>query len=85
MLTYNKYKGDYRKANNGNYAKTTIIDPLTGLELDMRWKYNDCDEVWILTFSLWYNLWWFLPTDAFAPTDPLNGVNYTLHYRATAA
>ena len=84
LLTYNKYKGDYRKANNGNYAKTTIIDPLTGLELDMRWKYNDCDEVWILTFSLWYNLW-FLPTDAFAPTDPLNGVKYTLHYRATAA
>lgn len=84
LLTYNKYKGDYRKNNNGNYAKTTIIDPFTGLELDMRWKYDDCDEIWILTFSLWYNLW-FLPTDAFESTDPLTGVNYTLNYKATAA
>lgn len=84
LLTWNKYKGAYRKANNGNYAKTTIIDPLTGIELDMRWKYDDCDEVWILTFSLWYNLW-FLPTDAFAATDALEGVNYSLNYKATAA
>ena len=84
LLTYNKYKGDYRKNNNGNYAKTTIIDPFTGLELDMRWKYDDCFEIWILTFSLWYNLW-FLPSDAFESTDPLNGVNYTLNYKAISA
>ena len=84
LLTYNKYKGTYRKPFNGNYAKTTIMDPFTGLELDMRWKYDDCDEVWILTFSLWYNLW-FLPTDAFASADPLDGVNYTLNYKATTA
>jgi len=84
LLTWNKYKGAYRKANNGNYAKTTIIDPFTGLELDMRWKYDDCDEQWILTFSLWYNMW-FLPTDAFASGDALEGVNYSLNYKATAA
>jgi hypothetical protein len=84
LLTYNKYKGAYVKNNNGNFAKTTIIDPFTGLELDMRWKYNDCDETWILTFSLWYNMF-FLPTNAFADADPLDGVNYSLHYRATEA
>ncbi len=84
LLTYNKYKGTYRRPFNGNYAKTTIIDPFTGLELDMRWKYDDCEEMWILTFSLWYNLW-FLPTDAFETSDALSGVNYTLNYKATAA
>lgn len=84
LLTWNKYKGEYRKANNGNYAKTTIIDPFTGLELDMRWKYDDCNERWILTFGLYYDLW-FLPTDAFASGDALQGVNYSLNYKATAA
>lgn len=84
LLTYNKYKGTYKRPFNGNYSKTTIMDPFTGLELDMRWKYDDCEEVWILTFSLWYNLF-FLPADAFAANDPLEGVNYSLHYRATEA
>lgn len=50
----------------------------------MRWKYDDCEEMWILTFSLWYNLW-FLPNDAFESSDALSGVNYTLNYKATAA
>lgn len=84
LLTYNKYKGNYIKKNNGNFSKTTIIDPFTGLELDMRWKYDDCNEQWILTFSLWYDMF-FLPANAFAASDPLEGVNYSLHYRATEA
>lgn len=83
LLTYNKYKGDYVKRND-SFVKTTIIDPFTGLELDMRWKYNDCDEVWILTFSLYHELF-FLPANAFATGDDYEGVNYTLHYRATQA
>lgn len=83
LLTYNKYKGEYVK-NNDSFKKTTITDPYTGLELDMRWKYDDCNEVWILTFSLWYNMF-FLPANAFAASDPLEGVNYSLHYRATQA
>jgi hypothetical protein len=83
LLTYNKYKGAYVKRND-SFAKYTIIDPVTGLELDMRVKYNDCTERWIFTFSLWYNLW-FLPTDAYKSADPLYGTNGTLHFRATEA
>jgi hypothetical protein len=83
LVTYNKYKGAYRKENDV-FSKGTIIDPVTGLELDMRWKYDDCNEVYTLTFSLWYMLY-FLPANAFASSDDLEGVNYTLHYRGVNA
>ena len=79
LVTYNKYKGTYRKENDV-FSKGTIIDPYTGLELDMRWKYDDCNEVYTLSFSLWYSLY-FLPANAFAASDALEGVNYSLHYR----
>lgn len=83
LLTFNKYRGP-RAKNFGNVIKTTIMDPFTGILLDMNWKYNDCDEVWILTFSLNYNMF-FLPTNAFATGDELDGVNYSLHYKAIQA
>ncbi len=83
FLSWNKYRGKYAK-NYGNIIKTTIMDPYTGLMLDMRWKYDDCDEVWILTFSIWFEPW-FLPANAFKSGDPLEGVNYTLKMRATTA
>lgn len=81
LVTYNKYKGAYRKEND-IFSKGTFIDPYTGIELDMRWKYNDCTEEYILTFGLWYRMY-FLPANAFASGDELEGVNYSLHYRAT--
>jgi hypothetical protein len=80
MLTYNKYKGSYKK-ESPSFSKGTIVDPYTGLELDMRWKYDDCEEKYILTFGLWYNLF-FLPANAFAVGDGLVGVNYSLNYKA---
>lgn len=83
LVTYNKYVGKYKKENDV-FSKGTFIDPYTGIKLDMRWKYDDCNEVYTLTFGLWYELF-FLPDDAFAAGDELNGVNYSLHYRATAA
>lgn len=83
LLTWNKYRGKYVK-DYGNIIKNTIMDPYTGLMLDMRWKYDDCDEVWILTFSLYFEPWW-VPSNAFHANDPLYGVNYSLLMRATAA
>lgn len=83
LLTWNKYVGEYR-AENASFAKGTIVDGLTGLQLDMKWEYKSCDEQYAVQFSLNYELW-FIPTDAFAATDELEGVNFTLHYRAVNA
>jgi len=83
LLTYNKYEGAAAK-NFGNIIKTTMVDPFTGIKLDMRWKYDDCDEVWILTFSLYHEMF-YLPANAFNADDANDGVNYSLYYRATEA
>lgn len=83
LMTFNKYNGQYVKKND-SFKKFTIVDPYTGLEWDIRWKYDDCNEVWMVTLGLMYELY-FMPTDAFRADDPLNGVNGTFHYRATQA
>lgn len=83
LLTFNKYEGA-RAKNFGNIIKTTMVDPFTGIKLDMKWKYDDCAEVWNLVFSLNYNMF-FLPTNAFASGDANEGVNYSLLYKATEA
>jgi len=83
FVSWNKYVGDYRK-NFGNIIKDTIMDPYTGIVYDLTWKYDDCEENWILKLSLNYDLF-FLPSNAFATGDALEGVNYSLHYRATEA
>lgn len=81
FIQWNKYVGSYAK-NYGNIIKTTIMDPYTGILFDINWKYDDCDEVWILTLSLHWDMY-FMPSNIFAAGDPLEGVNYTLHYRAS--
>lgn len=83
LLTWNKYRGKYAKTSD-TFAKGTIIDPVTGIEMDMRWEYASCDEQWAVQFSLRYELW-YIPADSFAEGDELEGVNFTLHYRATQA
>lgn len=83
LLTWNKYVGDYRK-ESATFAKGTIVDPVTGITLDMKWEYKSCDEQYAVQFSLHYELW-YIPTDSFAEGDELEGVNFTLHYRAVQA
>lgn len=80
LLTWNKYVGNYRK-ETPTFSKGTIMDAFTGLTLDMKWEYKSCEEQYAVQFSLNYELW-FIPTDSFAEGDELEGVNFTLHYRA---
>lgn len=80
LLTWNKYVGEYRK-ETPTFSKGTILDPFTGVTLDMKWEYKSCEEQYAVQLSLNYELW-FLPTDAFAAGDEMEGVNFTLHYRA---
>lgn len=84
LLTWNKYVGDYRKSVPNQYVHDTIVDPFTGIQLDMKWKYDDCDEQYKVMLKLYYDLW-FIPTDSFKAGDELEGVNFTLHFKATQA
>jgi len=83
LATWNKYVGDYKKAND-LFIKDTIVDPQTGLKLDIHIRYDDCAEVWAIKYFLNYELI-FLPSDSFAYCDDLADVNYTLHYRGIHA
>lgn len=82
LLTWNKYKGEFFQDNSPLYSKGTIIDPFTGLEIDMKWVYDyDCNEQYKVRFFLNYDLW-FIPSDSFNAADDFSGVNFSLHFRA---
>lgn len=83
LLTYNEYVGSYAKENQV-FSHGTILDPVSGLIFDMKWHYNDCDDFFFVQIGLHYDLF-VMPSNVFAYTDELNGVNFSLHYRATAA
>lgn len=80
LLTWNKYKGEFTE-NNTQVIRGTIVDPYTGLEIDVKWLRNNCDENWIMHMRIYYKLYQ-LPSNAFKTYDDLNGVNFSLHARA---
>lgn len=80
LLTWNRFVGDYKK-ESPSFAAGTVLDPITGITLDMEWKYDDCKYQYIMRFALYYELF-FIPVDSFATCDDLSGVNFTLPYTA---
>jgi hypothetical protein len=82
LLTWNKYVGEYRE-ENATFSHTTITDPVTGLTFDMKWKYDDCAEKYVMRLTLNYELF-FIPANSFAATDDYFGFNGSLHFRADA-
>lgn len=80
LLTWNRFVGDYKK-ESPSFSAGTVIDPVTNIELDMEWKYDDCKYQYIMRFALYYELF-FIPVDSFAACDDLSGVNFTLSYTA---
>lgn len=82
MATYNKYRGEFRKIVPDLFAHTTIVDPVTGIELDMKWKYDDCDELWRLHIFLNFDFF-LLPDTLFKDADEYDGINYAWLYSAT--
>lgn len=82
LLTWNKYKGEF-VMDGMDYKKNTLIDPYTGLEFDQKWTYDKCKEKWVMFLRVWFKMY-RLPSNAFKTYDDLNGVNFSLHARATA-
>lgn len=80
LITFNKYKDEFAH-KSPLVHKTTIINPIKGLEFDWNLKYDDCAERYRSTIKLHYDFW-VLPSDAFEDTDERTGVNYTFHYAA---
>lgn len=78
LLTWNKYKGEYAKESK-TFSHGTIIDPVTGIEYDMKWHYDDCADFYSLFFGVTYGLH-FIPDDAFASADELYGYNGSLKF-----
>lgn len=82
LLTWNKYVGDYAKRNDV-FEHGTITDPFTGLTYDLKVHYDDCADAWSIKLFLNWGAF-FIPANAFAATDSLNGVNYTFNWLDTS-
>ena len=78
LVTWNKYRGSYAKRNDV-FEHGTITDPFTGLTYDLKVHYDDCNDKWVIKFFLYFSLE-FIPANAFAAGDDLNGVNYTFDW-----
>jgi hypothetical protein len=56
LVTWNKYRGEKRRAVTNLYSKGTVILPTTGLEIDWKWWYDyDCEE-WLFEAFLYGEL-----------------------------
>lgn len=81
MATYNKYRGEFRRVVENLFAHDTIVDPVTGITLDWKMKYDDCNELWRMAFFLNFDLFQ-LPDTLFKDADERDGVNYSFLYKA---
>jgi len=80
------FVGDF-EVFDGKNAKTTIVDPLTGMTLNMTVVYNFCQggdsaSSWVIKWSVNYGLF-TLPDNLAAAPSPWEGVNGIFHFQAT--
>lgn len=82
---YNKYRGEFRKEVENQFKLTTTVDPVQGIELDTKIRYDECEEVWKMQFGVHHELF-SMPTGIFSGPGPGGynderfGVNYTFLY-----
>lgn len=81
LVTWNANKGEFAM-NHEHFAHTTLVDPVTGLELDFEMNYDNCDKVWKIGLSLNYDLF-TLPVDMFKDADERDQINYLWKFNAT--
>lgn len=83
MANYVENRGEFAVVHD-HFAETSIVDPVTGLELDWQWRYDQCTRRWTMVFYSFYDLF-MLPLTMFKDTDERDGVNYAFQYTATEA
>lgn len=80
LLTWQKYVGKYQKQNDV-FSKGTLVDPFTGIKLDMKWIYDPCTETYALRFFIHFKLY-RMPSKAWAYCDEHYGQNGSLRFKA---
>ncbi len=83
FVSWNENEGDFAMEHE-HFAETTIVDPITGLTLDMEMNYDRCTKTWVILFFLNFDLF-TLPLTMFPDLDERDGTNGTFHYVATQA
>ncbi len=72
LITWNRYRGEKRRAVTDLYTHDTIIDPATGIEVDFKWRYDENCEKWVFEPFLYAEL---AVNPAGGCGDDLSGVN----------
>lgn len=70
------------KSVNNYYEQDTIIDPFSGLEVDMKMIYDTCTESYKMTLGTSFLLY-ALPATMYLNSDPMFGVRNSLRFTAT--
>lgn len=78
LLTWNRYVGEHAKRSE-HFEHGTITDPMSGITFDLKSHYDDCADEWYVKLQLNWEMC-KTPSDAFAATDDLFGVNGCFHY-----
>ena len=80
MATYAQNRGEFGIVHE-HFAESTIVDPVTGLEIDFEMRYDQCTKTYTMVFFSHYDLF-LLPDDMFTDADERDGVNYAFRYTA---
>lgn len=78
-LLWNRYKGEYAKKTE-TFEHGTIIDPITGVEFDLKMHYKDCKDTYYIKLELNWDFW-SMPDDAEASCGEHYGVNGIFNYK----
>lgn len=83
FVSWNENEGDFRMEHM-HFSETTVVDPVTGLTLDMEMEYNHCKKKWVIHFFLNFDLF-LMPLTLYKATHEKFGWNGALIYNATVA
>lgn len=84
FVSYNKYEGVGKKFVPDVLEHDVIYDPVTGIGLDFKVRYEDCSEKYLMTLGVRFMLF-TLPNNMYPAGSPMDGVRNTLRFVATLA
>lgn len=83
FASWNQNKGDFG-IRHAHFDETTMVDPWTGIELDLEVNYDRCTKEWIVQFGLFFDVF-LLPLNMYKEEDDRFQVNGAVQYVATKA
>lgn len=77
LLTWSENAGEFAMENEV-FSNGTMVDPVTGLKIDINWTYDICAKFYQVQLGIHFELY-HIPDTAFAACDDLADVNFTFH------